>query len=67
MTAKRIAVAFFALPSGVEPVREWLWSLDKADRAAIGDDLQTLEFGWPKGMPVCRGMGQGLYEARSTL
>ena len=27
----------------------------------------TVEFGWPIGMPVCRAMGNGLYEVRSSL
>jgi phage-related protein len=28
---------------------------------------QTVEFGWPIGMPVCRPLGDGLYEVRSSL
>ena len=67
MVAKRIPVAFFTTEAGAEPVREWLRSLDKADRALIGEDLQTLEFGWPIGMPLCRPMGQGLFEVRTNL
>ncbi len=30
-------------------------------------DIKTVEFGWPIGMPVCRSLGDGLYEARSNL
>ena len=26
-----------------------------------------MEFGWPIGMPVCRPLGDGLYEVRSSL
>jgi len=26
-----------------------------------------VEFGWPVGMPVCRPMGDGLYEVRTNL
>jgi phage-related protein len=48
-------------------VREWLRSLHKGDRALIGDDIATVEFGWPVGMPVCRPMGKGLYEVRTNL
>jgi len=40
------------------PVREWLLSLDKADRQILGADIATVEFGWPIGMPVCRPLGQ---------
>lgn len=29
---KRLPAAFYALPSGREPVREWLRSLDRDDR-----------------------------------
>jgi phage-related protein len=49
------------------PVREWLLSLDKADRQILGADIATVEFGWPIGMPVCRPLGQQLWEVRSSL
>jgi phage-related protein len=48
-------------------VREWLKSLDKPDRFLIGTDIKTVEYGWPIGMPVCRPMGNGLYEVRTKL
>ena len=41
--------------------------LDKADRQAVGIDIKTVEFAWPIGMPVCRAMGGGLYEVRTSL
>jgi len=37
------------------------------DRKQIGVDIKTVEFGWPIGMPLCRPMGDGLYEVRSSL
>ena len=66
---KRVPVAFYRTKTGVEPVREWLKSLSPEDRKIIGDDLQTLEFGWPKGMPLCRSLSshKGLWELRSDL
>jgi phage-related protein len=67
MDAKKIAAVFFAHASGSEPVRDWLKWLDKADRTRIGEDIRTVEFGWPIGMPVCRPLGQGLYEVRTAL
>lgn len=67
MSAKRITVVFFASENGAEPVRDWLRSLSKADRVRIGEDVRTVEFGWPIGMPVCRALGGGLYEVRTTL
>jgi hypothetical protein len=51
MAAKKIVVVFFASVAGAEPVRDWLKSLDKADRVKIGEDIRTVEFGWPIGMP----------------
>jgi len=64
---KRLPAAFYALPSGHEPVREWLKSLDDDDRKIIGEDIKDVEFAWPIGMPLCRPLGSGLWEVRSTL
>jgi phage-related protein len=64
---KRIYAAFYESAAGNVPVREWLLSLDKADRQIIGEDIATVEFGWPIGMPVCRPLGQQLWEVRSTI
>lgn len=48
-------------------MRDWIKSLDPADRKIIGEDIATLEFAWPVGMPVCRAMGDGLFELRAAL
>lgn len=65
---KRIEVIFFRTSAGGEPVRDWLKSLKPIeDRKQIGVDMKTVEFGWPVGMPVCRPLGDGLYEVRSSL
>ena len=64
---KHIRAMFFKTESGNEPVREWLKSLSKADRQCIGEDIATVEYGFPIGMPVCRPMGDGLYEVRTSL
>jgi phage-related protein len=37
------------------------------DRKQIGEDIRTVEYGWPIGMPVCRPLGNGLHEVRTTL
>jgi phage-related protein len=66
-TNKRIQAVFFRTEKGTEPVRDWLKSLNKEDRLAIGTDIKTVEFGWPIGMPVCRPMGAGLFEVRTTI
>jgi phage-related protein len=64
---KRLPVAFYALPSEREPVREWLNALSDDDRKIIGEDIKFIEFGWPVGMPLCRALGGGLWEVRSQL
>jgi phage-related protein len=65
---KRIEVIFFRTSAGGEPVRDWLRSLKPIeDRKQIGVNMKTVEFGWPVGMPVCRPLGDGLYEVRSSL
>ncbi len=62
-----IPVVFYRTSGGAEPVIEWLRSLPVEDRRAIGADLATVQFGWPIGMPLCRPLGQGLWEVRSSL
>lgn len=65
---KRVQTVFYRTEAGGEPVREWLKNLPlRADRKRIGEDIKTVEFGWPIGMPVCRPVGRGLYEVRSDL
>jgi phage-related protein len=41
--------------------------LDEADRNAIGQDLMRVQYRWPVGMPLCRALGDGLWEVRSSL
>jgi phage-related protein len=62
-----IPVYFYRSAAGTEPVLEWLRSLPVADRRTIGLDLATLQVGWPVGMPLCRPLGNGLWEVRSQL
>jgi phage-related protein len=58
---------FYQNRNRVEPVREWLKALEQADRYAAGLDLMRVQWRWPVGMPLCRAMGQGLWEVRTTL
>jgi phage-related protein len=37
------------------------------DRKLIGEDIKTVEFGWPVGMPTCRPLKSGLHEVRTNL
>lgn len=66
---KILPAVFFRTASGAEPVREWLQELNKEDRIIIGEDIKTVEFGWPIGMPTCRSMAgrKDLWEVRSKL
>jgi phage-related protein len=64
---KKIQARFYESASGRKPVREWLLELPVDDRRIIGRDIQTVEFGWPVGMPTCRPLGDGLWEVRSHL
>jgi phage-related protein len=64
---RKIPVVFYRTPAGVEVVRNWLRDLDEADRNAIGQDLMRVQYRWPVGMPLCRSLGEGLWEVRSTL
>ncbi len=64
---KRVPAIFFRTHAGGEPVRDWLKSLSSEDRKRIGEDIKTVEFGWPIGMPVCKPLGNGIYEVRTSL
>jgi phage-related protein len=39
----------------------------REDRRLIGYDIETVEFGRPVGMPVCRPLVDGIYEVRTNL
>jgi phage-related protein len=64
---KKIPAFFHQSASGAEPVRDWLRGLDDEDKQTIGEDIATVEFSWPVGMPTCRSLGGGLWEVRSSL
>ncbi|MGQ0564497.1 MAG: type II toxin-antitoxin system RelE/ParE family toxin [Gemmobacter sp.] len=64
---KKLRARFFRQESGNEPVRIWLLGLPDTHRRLIGFDIQTAELGWPIGMPLCRPMGDGLWEVRTDL
>lgn len=64
---RKIPLVFYRSAGGNEPVRDWLTALDPADRRAVGQDLMRAQWRWPAGMPLCRNMGQGLWEIRTEL
>lgn len=60
-------VVFYKTEAGNEPVREWLKSLPRDDRRAIGEDIKIAQYGWPLGMPLIRKMEHRLWEVRSNI
>ncbi|MGK5094858.1 type II toxin-antitoxin system RelE/ParE family toxin [Deltaproteobacteria bacterium TL4] len=66
-TQIQLQVIFYRNQNGNEPVREWLWTLTPPCRKIIGEDIKTVQFGWPLGMPVVSSLGEGLWEVRSNL
>ena len=67
ITPHKTPLFFYRTPTGAEPVREWLRSLDTKDRNVVGQDLMRLQFRWPVGMPLCRSLDGKLWEVRSAL
>lgn len=66
-SSKKIPVVFYRTEAGAEVVRDWLRDLDDRDRLAIGQDLMRVQYRWPVGMPLCRPLGNGLWEVRTSL
>lgn len=60
-------VCFFATEAGTEPVREWIKLLPPLERRTVGEDIKTVQFGWPLGMPLVRNMNEGIWEVRIRL
>lgn len=64
---RKVELVFFSNDAGTEPVRDWLKEMGALDRRAVGTDLLRAQWRWPVGMPLCRPMGQGLWEVRTNL
>src|SRR5262245_52702559 len=64
---KKVPIVFYRTRAGAEVVRDRLRGLEQDDRNAIGQDLMRDQYRWPIGMPLCRAMGDGLWEVRSDL
>ena len=62
-----LTVVFYKTGGGNEPVREWLKGLKREDRKTIGEDIKTVQFGWPLGMPLIRKVEPGIWEVRSNI
>jgi phage-related protein len=64
---RKIPLIFYRLNRGNEPVRDWLKRLPEVERHAIGRDLLRAQWRWSAGMPLCRPLGNGLWEIRTDL
>jgi len=62
-----LEVRFYKTDAGTEPVRDWLRVLSATERRTIGEDIKTVQFGWPLGMPLVRKMEKDLWEIRIHL
>lgn len=63
----KLEVVFYQTDTGSEPVRDWLKSLSIDDKRIIGEDIKTVQFGWPLGIPLVDSLNHGLWEVRSRL
>ena len=66
-TFSKLSLRFFRTEAGREPVREWLLALPKMERKAIGEEIRTVQLGWPLGMPLVRKLDKDLWEIRVVL
>ena len=60
-------VRFFKTEAGTEPVRDWLRTLSAGEKKAIGEDIKTVQFGWPLGMPLVDHVEGGIWDVRTRL
>ena len=67
MISPTLAVRFFRSSQGNEPVREWLRSLSSIERKLLGEEIRTVQLGWPIGMPVVRKLDADLWEIRARM
>lgn len=67
-TAPLLTVHFFATETASEPVRDWLKEdVTPTERKVIGEDIKTVQFGWPLGMPIVGHIDGEIWEIRSGL
>lgn len=67
MKQPTLEVRFFRTETGNEPVREWLRGLSAMDKKIIGEDIKTVQFGWPLGMPLVAHLDGDVWEVRVRL
>ena len=67
MNKPTLEVRFFKTDGGTEPARDWLRKLLAIDRKTIGEDIKTVQFGWPLGMPLVAHLDGDVWEVRVRL
>ncbi len=65
--SRPLRVIFFRTAAGTEPVRDWLKKLPKEYRRKIGEDIMTVQFRWPLGMPIVPPLDDKIKEIRTGL
>jgi len=60
-------VLFYRTASENEVVLDFIRELSAEEKKVVGEDLKAVQIGFPMGLPLCRPLGGGLYEIRSTL
>lgn len=64
---RRLPATFYRTDTGVEPVRDWLTQLDRADRHTIGEDIAYVQYKWPIGKPKVDHLRGPIWEIRSKI
>ena len=67
MLKPKFTIIFYKEDSGNQPVIRWIKKLHKQEQINIGEDLQTLQYRWPLGMPLVKYVSNNLWELRSRL
>lgn len=60
-------VLFYRSAAGNNVVLNVIRALSVEEKKVVGEDLKTVQIGFPMGLPLCRPLGEGLYEIRSSL
>ena len=66
-SSRKIPAIFYRSALGSEPVREWLKTLDKADRQTVGEDIAYVQYKWPIGKPRVDHLRGPIWEVRSKI
>ena len=62
-----LTVRFFRMKSGREPVLDWIRARSAKERKVLGEEIRTVQLGWPLGMPVVKKLETDLWEIRVRL